>query len=354
MMWIWRYELTKILFSYRGLLLIAAFVVLKTALLIALPELKDERIKLSQKNYDKVLSEIHGPTTPEKEEYITSTYAKYRETLERFTQMKDAYLSGKISRDEWEKYSNEYGEANLYINSFEIFNEKREIFAALLPYGELLPPAYFYEYGWNSALTYMGFPDPLSLILVLLLAVQMICPEASSGILKINLCTHYGRAPLFLSKFAVLSFLLLIAAAISVTLEIAVFSLRFDLSQPHWGIYSVAPYDLTLLPYSLAEGILHIASIRAAGLIMLGLFAFGVACFTQNAAQTIFCVTVCVVIPWFVAPGSIFTFGAWLSGQPIFKSARYMLAAIAPATATAAFLYASYIIKIKRKRKALS
>lgn len=346
---LWYHEVYKVLFSYGGLLLIAAFVILKVIYLCVLPELKDGRIKLSQRQYDRVLAEIHGETTSNKETYIFESYTNFKEITDRFFEIRDSYIHGKISEAEWGEYSKEYEQAMLYINAFEIFNEKREHFIELQPYGELMPPAYFYEYGWVSIFTYMGFPDPLSFLLVLLLAVLIICPEATSGAMKINFSTRYGRASLFLSKLFALTLLLCFVAAINAALEIVIFSIRFNLSEVHWSLYSVIPYASIRLPLSLLQGLVTLSFIRWVGMILTGVLTFTIACFTMNASQTIFYVILLVVIPWIISPELPFTMGAWLSGATVLKYEGFNLIIFIPFITIAIFAYFSYVIKIKRK-----
>jgi hypothetical protein len=341
-----RYELYKVLFSYGGLLLIAAFIVIKAALLCLLPEIKDSRIKQSQKQYDKVLSVIHGESAPEKDAFIAQTYLRYKEILDAYIEQRALFTNGGMNESEWEAYAKEYQEAGLYINAYEIFYEKKESFKNLEP-ENLPPPAYFYEYGWTSAFTYMSVPDPLSFILILLLAVKMICPEIDMGTMSINLTTRYGRFPLFLSKLTALLLLLSAAAIISAALETLIFNARFSLNEGSWPIYSITPYTANPLPMSLMQGFLILAAIRAAGLILNGLVIFILACITGNAAQTVFCGLTLIVLPWLIMPDSPYTLGALLSGAPLLKTQPHTAALLIPIILTAVFLLPAYTHRFK-------
>jgi len=262
-----RYELYKVLFSYKALILIIIFLTVKAAVLCVLPEIKDSRVKSSQKQYDKVLSKIHGERTPEKDAYIASIYLRYKTVLDSYIEKRNSYTNGAINKDEWEAYSKDYEQAKLYINAYGIFYEKEEAFKELKSFEDLPSAAYFYDYGWISAFTYMGFPDPVSFLLILLLAVKMICPETDSGGMSINLTTRYGRFPLFLSKTAALLLMLCAAAIISAALETVIFKARFALKESYWPIYSIPNYVKYPLRISLARGflILTLTVIRAAG-----------------------------------------------------------------------------------------
>lgn len=348
---LWRYELYKVVFSYRGLWLIIAFLFLKIAVLCVLPELKDSRIELSQKQYDTVLETIAGETTPEKEQYIAYTYAHYRSVVDQFVKNQDSYLTGKMAEDDWIAYTEEYDMARLYLNAFSIFNEKVEQFSALQPLGDL-PPAYFYEYGWDSIFIYLGYPDPLSFLLVLMLGIQFICPEIASGALQVVLTTKHGRRPLFLSKLAAILTLLCTIAVINASLEVSILSMRFSLFERHWPLYSITPFAAHPIHLSLAQGLTGLAIIRGAGFILAGLLVWAVACLAGNTSHAAFCAVALFLMPWLFIPNAIFTMSAWLSGVPVLV-AENRLPGFALLIAITALLWLAYNVRFRGKEKCI-
>ena len=68
----WRCEMKKALVTQKGLLILAVCVFLRLLTAAMMPELKDDRIKMSQKQYDQYLAVLHGANTPEKSEFIIS------------------------------------------------------------------------------------------------------------------------------------------------------------------------------------------------------------------------------------------------------------------------------------------
>lgn len=327
---LFRYELSKVLFSFRGLWMIVIFIVLKAILLFILPEIKDSRIALSQNQYDKVLATIEGETTEEKERYIEDTYHQYQAVAAKFTDNMNAYLNGQMSEEEWSSYSKEYREASLYENAYSIFMDKVKQFRALQPYNELPPPAYFYEYGWDSMFTYLSYPDPLFLLLVLILSMQMIAPELSSGAMNLILTTKNGRKPLFFAKLKGLLLLLCPLAVVSTLGEAGILSARFSLTDGHWPIYSITSYSSCLLNLSLTKGLVCVAVIRAAGLILTGLFAWSIMCLLKNASHAAFCSIGFIMIPYLLLPEKEFFIGAWLSGKPVLVSDNPLISAVMP------------------------
>jgi hypothetical protein len=346
---LFRYELYKVLFSYRVIWLAAAFIILKAAVLCILPELKDSRIAMSQKQYDTVLAELAGETTPEKERYISETYAGYRSVLEQYKENQDLYLAGKLKEEPWQEYLASYEEARLYANAFSIFNEKADRFSALRSMGASPPPAYFYEYGWDSVFTYLSYPDPLLLLFLLMLGIQFICPEIASGAMQIASASRNGRRPLFFSKLTALSAILGAMAMIDAVIEISIFSIRFPLGEGYWPIYSITPFSAGIIQLDLIHGLLMLAVIRGAGLILAGILIWAIACLTGNAAQSVFCSILLILLPWLFNPDLIYTVNAWMSGTPVLKGEHRLLALLILCLILILLLRLAYLTRFRKK-----
>lgn len=330
-----RYEIYKLLFSYRVIWLAVAFLLIKAVIICILPEIKDSRISASKKQYDKVLEKVAGETSSQKEQYIFDMHRHYRSVIEQYHDNLNLYLSGLMDEDTWNDYTNEYNQALLYDNAYSIFNEKAEAFASLRNNHNLPFQAFFYEYGWNSVFTYMSFPDPILCIFAVILGIQFICPEISSGALKIALTYKNGRRSLFMSKLVSLLILLGCTAIINIIIETVIFSLRFYLKEGHWPLYSITPFAAFPVKLSLNKAFALLLIIRHIGFILAGIFAFCLAGLTGNASYSIFFFILLILLPLLIIPQISFTLSAWLSGTPVLKG-EYRAASLAVLTAVAA------------------
>ena len=123
---LWTFELRKILITRKVLLVFLAALVLRTVFLSFFPELKDERIRLTQKQYNAFLMKLQGENNTDKEQFVRSSYEKCREVTECFAEMQDMHENRLITEEVWQKYTLEYEEAMLSRNALSIFYEKEE------------------------------------------------------------------------------------------------------------------------------------------------------------------------------------------------------------------------------------
>ena len=198
----WLAEWKKLFLVRKGLLALAVCLLLKALFLGLFPELKDPRIQLSQKQYDKYLEQLHGENTPEKSAWVQADYDACLETISRQEAMQREYSAGELTEEEWAAYQQELNDAYLHRNASKLFTETAQRFAGQPP--DLPPAHYLYEYGWETIFTLQQWPDVLLLGWLLLLAVQCFSQETASGMLPVLLAARNGRGRLFGAKLAVL------------------------------------------------------------------------------------------------------------------------------------------------------
>lgn len=279
-------ELKKLLISYKGILILAVCLILKILLLGFFPEMKDNRIRLSQKQYDKYLVQLHGENTEEKSEFILTEYATCKETKDLFQSMKDLHEAGELSEAEWEDYCDAYAYAELHINSAGLFAEKAEQFAEQ---SKKLPPAhYIYEYGWQTVYTLLQFPDIFLLFGLLLLTAQCFSVEASGGMLPVLLAARDGRKRLFGAKLLALLTVGLGATLLGGGLEVLVFYLRGFLNDGGVPIYSVTAMTNCRLDLSLVQGYALCLGLRLAATLLFIALAYGLSIWLKNTTNLIF------------------------------------------------------------------
>ena len=247
----------------KGLLALAVCLLLKALFLGLFPELKDPRIQLSQKQYDKYLEQLHGENTPEKSAWVQADYDACLETISRQEAMQQEYSAGELSEEEWAAYQQELNDAYLHRNASKLFTETAQRFAEQSP--DLPPAHYLYEYGWETIFTLQQWPDVFLLGWLLLLAVQCFSQETASGMLPVLLAARNGRGRLFGAKLAVLLAAGLCGVAASSLLEAGIFLARGFCNDPGAPLYSVAAMDDCGLPLSLAQGYLLSLGIRGGG-----------------------------------------------------------------------------------------
>ena len=248
----WLAEWKKLFLVRKGLLALAVCLLLKALFLGLFPELKDPRIQLSQKQYDKYLEQLHGENTPEKSAWVQADYDACLETISRQEAMQQEYSAGELTEEEWAAYQQELNDAYLHRNASKLFTETAQRFAEQSP--DLPPAHYLYEYGWETIFTLQQWPDVFLLGWLLLLAVQCFSQETASGMLPVLLAARNGRGRLFGAKLAVLLAAGLCGVAASSLLEAGIFLARGFCNDPGAPLYSVAAMDDCGLPLPWPRG----------------------------------------------------------------------------------------------------
>lgn len=138
--------------------------------------------------------------------------------------MQGKYARGELTDAQWEAYTQALTQADLHINSAQIFAEKAEQF---LKQPEDIPPAhYIYEYGWQTVFALLQFPDVFLLFGLLVLTAQCFPAEVSSGLLPVLLAPERTAEAVSWEAAGSAHCGTLCPPVISNGLEWAVFSLR--------------------------------------------------------------------------------------------------------------------------------
>ena len=317
------FELKKMLFTRRGIFVLAICLILKTAFLFAFPKLIDERIRLSRKQYDKYLGMVQGESSDEKNRFLIETYEQCKETLDSRDRMQEDYLTGKITEKEWQEYCTAYDQANLHENALEILHEKAEAFSYMAEAADptLPKPWYMDEYGWQTVFTLLRFPDISLLVFVLLSAVQAFSSEDASGMLPILMSSAKGRRELYLCKAGTLALVTFAAAASVEALEFLIFHVRGFLADGGVPLYSIKLFSRTWLDLTLAQGYLICLLVRCVVLTMFSLLIFGVSVWIRGAGNLIVLAVLLLAVPFLFLTSRIvlFTYPVLASGTEMLK-----------------------------------
>lgn len=312
------YELKKLLLTQKCLWILLICLVLKLVFLMAVPEMKDSRIVLSQKQYDKYLERLYRENTAEKIAYIKEEWENCRIILASKEEKERAYQSGEMSEDEWNAYIEEYEWADMHKNALEIFNEKAEQFSGQ-PEG-VEPAHYIYEYGWQTIFSLQQFPDIFLLVGVVLAAVKCFSAEAASGMLPILLATRNGRQQLFRAKLGALVLLSAVATVVSAAIEVVVFVGKGWCNDSNVPIYSITFFAVDCpLRVTLGQGLALSLLVRGVATLLFAVWLFACSVWIKNATNLLFLAVSMIVVPLFLSEiGSAaltFTHAILLSGS---------------------------------------
>lgn len=364
-----KYELKKVLFSYRFVWVILILFTLNVIMLFMLPEIIDERIRLSRSQFDRVLETVHGETSLSSEIYISYHYNFFNDIVLNITLIRDFYIAGEITHDEWVYYVIEYERARIYLNAFSIFNEYQNHFSNLREIGlfgsdyllsynnehfflnnqYFMTPAFFDNFGFQTVFTYLSIPNPFSIISILILAVLFLYPEIQSGVFSVIKTTKHGGKTLFISKTMAFSIILTTIVTLIIISENLIFLYRFNLSEGYWPIYSLLIHQDTLQSISLWEAMIFLSLFRWIGNVFLGLITWGFLCFFGDVVKSITSTIGLVFLPWILFRTNNLTIVAWLSGDIILRSGEIFVPFMFIFLSIILFLYVSYNIRFSIK-----
>lgn len=350
---LWWFEVKKMLFTQRGLWILILCLVLKTVFLFAFPEMKDQRILLSQKQYDKYLELLHGENTPEKSTFIITEYLSCKQTIDSKETMERQYQRGELSEEEWRAYAQALNDAYLHQNAAKIFSEKAEQF---LVHPQNIPPAhYIYEYGWQTVFTLQKFPDIFLLFGILLLTAQCFSSEAAGGMLPVLLAARNGRRHLFGAKLLALLTVSFVAACLSGAVEAAVFWLRGWCNDSGVPLYSITLFAKCPLDMSLWEGYALSLAVRTITILLFAGMFYGVSVWLKNTTNLMFLALCVLVVPiLFGGAFLLFTHSGLLCGSGmLLLLGEYEISAFLPIGIVTVYSFTVICFAEKRYRKGL-
>lgn len=350
---LYRCELKKSLVTHQGTLILTVCLIIKLVLFCVIPEQKDPRIVLSQKQYDKYLAQLYGENTPEKSNWILAEYEKCRKIKESQELMQAQYSQGELSEAEWSAYAEELRLAELHINSAKIFAEKAEQF---LEQPKDLPPSHFiYEYGWQTVFTLLQFPDILLLFGLLLLTAQSFSAEATIGMLPVLLSARNGRRKLYNAKLLSLLTVGVVGCLVSSGLELGVFYLRGWCNDAAAPLYSITVLTDCTLPLSLGQGLALCLGVRLLVVMFLTAMLFGLSVWIRSATNLTFLGLCLLVLPllW-DSRGALYTHGGLLSGTRVLLGAGdSIINLLLPLTVVMVYSGSVTILAARRHRRGL-
>lgn len=292
---LFRAELKKLLFVRRGAAILLVCLIAKILFLAVFPEMKDPRIRLSQNQYDKMLAELSGESSAEKNAWVEAEYARCLSTIDAKADMERSYAEGGITEDEYRAFTEDLERAYLRRNAAQIFAEKARQFAAQ---DETLPPAhYLYEYGWQTVFTLLCFPDLFLLAGLLFLSAASFSSEVSAGMLPVLLAAKNGRTRLFAAKLAALSAVGFCAALLFGAAEGMVFSLRGWLRGGDAPLHSVTVLTDCRLGISLLSGYALCMAVRVLAALLFAAAVFGVSVWVKSPLRTVFLGAAALLLP---------------------------------------------------------
>ena len=279
---LFKFELKKICFFQKGLLIGGLCLAVTCLFLVLFPEMKDPRIKESSFQYMKLLNEFYGNDSPEKQNEIRKRYTEVNETLAEFEIMHKKYSEGILSESEWKTYSERYEKAKVIENAVNIFFETADRFSHQ---NTEINAQYIYQYSWNTIFFLHSFPNIPLLLGILFISTSIFPMEVNSGMLTIIKSSKNGRYHFIIVKTVVLILFITVLCFLGLLAELVIFYLRGMLNDSNAPVQSIQFFTDAAINVTLRQALVISLLIRTGGMISIGLLSFCLSTVIQGNMQ---------------------------------------------------------------------
>lgn len=217
------YEIKKLLFTEKGMVVTFAALALTVIAALVIPEQRDKRIVNAHKVYDELMILYHGPDSAWKQQEVRERQENIQNILSMYDEKYRTYRAGHLSDEEWDQYKALYNQAASEEAAVDIFFSKAVSFSFV---EDKFIPSYIDDYGWNTVFLFLGFPSVFSLLAIIYLASRSVSIETENGMLSVLYASYYGRRELVLAKLSSVMVIAAVLAVMTVFSEMLIFILR--------------------------------------------------------------------------------------------------------------------------------
>lgn len=287
------YELKKLLFKRRGLLLITLFFVLRLGSLLLLNTPVNEDLELYREDYNFYLAQAEGRLTEESALLLDGISQKITEAGVEIPRLYNSFYDGNIAQKELSSQAAPYEETLSRRSGFELLYEQF-IYAREDPERRYL----LYDNGWNGLLTRdalgMGFVG-----LLLLTITPIFCHEYHSGMDVLNLTTRKGAKRLTFAKLFLAVAAVTLLCLLNSGLEYGFYALRYGLPHGDYPLQSLPYFAESAKALTLLQAFLWITASRCFGSLLFAALILFLSVLAQKYALTLILSTATLLLPYY-------------------------------------------------------
>ena len=313
-----RFEWKKLLYYRKGLVLIVVFLIAELLGTILLTGPYDKDLEENRTVYDRYLSQVEGPLTPEKRQWIEDEMLRLNTVNAKLEQLKTDYYRGDIPEDAFRASFDNLSAENADYPGFS------KLYTQYIYVRESDRRCFLYTGGWEVLFGNQE-PDYLFLLLLIFLISPVFCQEYGNQMDQILLTQRRSAKYQWQIKVALALVSASVLTAVLQMFELILCAVRYGL--PHWdyslqSLYSFGSVqkNMTLgqafiLQFFLKEiGYLYVATLilfisvllqKYAFALMAGIVLLPVPFLTVNSNASL----LLIPGPWALMIGSIYLNG---------------------------------------------
>ena len=253
-----RYEWKKLLFGRKGLLLILVFLIAELAGTLLFTKPYDNVLENNRSVYEGYLSQVEGPLTPEKREYLEAEMERLNTVHQDLEQLKQDYYSGEITEEAYREAFDLLSAEDAKYTGFS------KLYSQYIFVRESADRSFLYTGGWEILLTDQE-PDYLFLLALIVLLTPIFCEEYSCRMHEILLTQKRSAKYQVATKATVALSLTLALTAVLQLADLIYCATRFGLPNSTFTLQSIRSFGSTAKQMTLWQAFGLQFALKAAG-----------------------------------------------------------------------------------------
>ncbi len=303
------------LFHVVTICLILAFLVGKVTLSWFLSVPNEDQIL-----YKALVQQVEGPLTQQTQQYLESEKSRRDQILAQDEQIRNDYIAGKITSEEYETHRSEYRKVVEEQPAFDqiyqrylFLLEKESQKSLLLQQSEAGGDDYetrladkqlqqfqnefplYYDTGWKKIIG-DGNVDYLLLLFLMAVCIPYYLKENENGMSDL-VNSSYKKAPLYRIKIAYILVFSFLSATVSQAVDILYIQTQYDLPMGNAALQSLPAFGNCSYPMTLQSAWIWSTVIRIIGTMVLMIFICALCSWIQKTLPVVLCYVLLVFFP---------------------------------------------------------
>ncbi|SDZ68353.1 protein of unknown function [Evansella caseinilytica] len=287
------YEMKKMFFYQKGLLLIGLFFVLSAAALMIFDTPNNPDVEMNLPQYSYYLKQVAGPYSDETEQFFTNESKRISDAHVALQKAYDDYYDGNISEEELLAVTSPLEEIVKHESGFQL------IFDQYTYIRENPDNRYFLSTnGWDGLLSTDSL-DLLFLLLLLVLVTPVFCSEYVSEMDSLHLTVKKGTRVHAVTKIILVLMTVIVLCLLTSLLRYGFFQVKYGLENGNYPLQSLAYFGASSKDSTLFSAFLSLTGIKIFGNLSFAMLMMLISVWTKKYALTLFSSTAVILLPYY-------------------------------------------------------
>lgn len=287
------YEMKKMFFHQKGLLLISLFFILSMTTLVIFDTPKNPDIELNSEQYTYYLNQVNGPYSEKTERFFANESERISDANVALEKAYNDYYDGNISENELLTVTRPLEEIVENESGFKV------IFDQYSYIRENPDNRYFLSTnGWDGLLSTDSL-DLLFLLLLLVLITPVFCSEFASEMDSLHLTVRKGTRVHAVTKIILVFVTVIVLCFLIALLRYGFFHIKYGLENGDYPLQSLSYFGTSTKTSTLFSTFIWLSAIKTFGNVSFALLIMLFSVWSKKYALTLFSSTAVILLPYF-------------------------------------------------------